>query len=32
MAEAGAAVITFDPGGVRLLLDTLGVRVPVLTP
>ncbi len=31
-AEAGAAVITADPGDIRLLLDTLGVRVPVLTP
>jgi hypothetical protein len=31
-AQAGAALITSDPGGVRLLLDTLGARVPVLTP
>jgi predicted DNA-binding protein (UPF0278 family) len=31
-AQMRAAVITSDPDGIRHLLDTLGVRVPIRLP
>jgi predicted nucleic acid-binding protein len=31
-AETGATVITSDPGDIRHLLSTLGLRLPVLKP
>lgn len=31
-AETGATVITSDPGDIRHLLSTLGLRLPVLQP